>query len=207
MKNKFFSFLIIIFFLLSAKTIISYYLADIAYNKGDLYTAIALNPSEPIYYSQLGLVLSQKSDPKAISYSNIAVSISPANINILKERAQTFFYLSNLDKQYYLNSLSTLEMISKLAPTDPKIPYLIGQFLEAANKQTETIPYYQKAITLKDNYDDAHFALAKIYYAQKQYDLARIELEKTLSIAPQNFEAQSLLSSLPSSDKPVRRSP
>lgn len=202
MKNKFIVAIIIISTIYYLRSIISFYLADIAYNSDNLTSAIALNPTEPIYYSKLGLTLSQKKDPEAISYSNIAISISPANINILKERAQTFFYLGSLDK-----CLATLEMITKLAPTDPKIPWLIGQFLEVGGKSNETIPYYQKAIELKDNYDDAHFALAKIYYAQKQYDLARVELEKTLVIAPQNQQAQSLLSSLPKLDKSSRRSP
>lgn len=200
MKNKFFIFIIIIIYILGIKTIGSYYLADIAYNNDNLYSAIAYNPNEPIYYSKLGLALSQEKNPKAIDYSNIAVSISPFNINILKERAQTLFYLSYLDSTYFTKCIDTLKTITKLAPTDPKIPYLIGQFLEIANKQKETIPYYQKAIELKNNYDDAHFALGKIYYAQKQYKLARIELEKTLSIAPQNEQAQVLLSSLPAAD-------
>jgi len=202
MKNKILTFIVVLSTIYLLRSIVFFYLADIAYNKNDLPSAIALNPTEPIYYSRLGLLLSQQNDPKAISYSNIAASISPANINILKERAQTFFNLSSLDSNYYLNSLDTLEKISKkLAPTDAKIFWTIGQFLQAASKDDEAITFYKKAISLKDNYDDAHFSLAKIYLSQKKYNLARPELEKTLTIAPQNSEAQALLYSLPASDK------
>lgn len=202
MKNKFIVIIIVLSTIYLLKSIISFYLADIAYNNDNLYSAIAYNPTEPIYYSRLALALSQEKKSEAISFSDKAVSISPANINILKERAQMFYFLGSTDK-----CIKTLEFITTLAPTDPKIPYLIGQFLETGGKSSETIPYYKKAIELKDNYDDAHFALAKIYYAQKQYDLARPELEKTLIIAPQNQPAQALLSSLPASDKPAPHSP
>lgn len=201
MKNKILTFIIVLSTIYLLRTIIFFYLADIAFNKDDYLTAISYNPTEPIYYSRFGLLLSQQTDPKAINFSNKAVSISPANINILKERAQTFFNLSSLDTKYYLDSLDTLEKISKLAPTDAKIFWTIGQFLQAASKDDEAITFYKKAIELKDNYDDAHFSLAKIYLSQKKYDLARTELQKTLSIAPTNEEAQSLLSSLPKSDK------
>jgi tetratricopeptide (TPR) repeat protein len=207
MKNKILTFIIILSTIYCLRSIISFYFADIAFNRGDLYTAIHLNPTEPIYYSRLGLLLSQNNDPEAIKYSNKAVSISPANLNILKERAQTFFYLSNLDNKYYFQSLATLETITKLAPSDPKIPWLYGQFLEAAGKKEEAIPFYETAVKLKDNYDDAHFALAQIFYAQKDYKKARIYLEKPLSIAPSNSEAQALLFSLPLSDKPSPKIP
>ncbi len=197
MKNKILTFVVILSTVYLLKSIVSFYCADIAFNRYDYYTAIALNPTEPTYYSQLGLILAQDNNLQAIKYSDKAVSISPANLNILKERAQTFFYFSNIDTKYYLKSLTTLETISRLAPTDPKIPWLIGQFLQAAGKNEEAIPFYQNAVQLKDNYDDAHFALGKIYYAQKKYDLAKKYLEKTISIAPLNSQAQSLLSSLP----------
>lgn len=207
MKNKFIVTIIILSTIYLLRSIIYFYFADIAYNNNNLLSAIAYNPTEPIYHSKLGLALSQENDPTAISHSNIAVSISPFNLNILKDRAQTFFYLSSLDTNNFTKCINTLETIMELAPTDPKIPYLIGQFLEVVDKQNETIPYYKKAIELKDNYDDAHFALGKIYYSQKQYDLAKTELEKTLIIAPQNTEAQALLSSLPANDKLVPDSP
>jgi len=176
------------------KSIIFFYFADIAYAKSDYKTAISLNPYEPIYYSVASLQAAKSNQINlAINYSNKAITISPANINILKERAQMFLYLSTKDPSYFKNSIDTLEFITTLAPTDPKVYYLIGQFLTAANKIDESIPFYQKAIELKSNYDDAYFALAKIFYTQKKYDEAKIELKKTLEIAPQNEIAKSLL--------------
>ncbi|HPD44659.1 MAG TPA: tetratricopeptide repeat protein [Candidatus Woesebacteria bacterium] len=200
MKRKALIFIIILFTICGLRFVIRFYLADIAYNRGDFRSAIALNPTEPIYYSRLGLELAQNNDPKAINYSDRAVSISPANLNILKERAQIFLYLTNLDKENYAKSIATLKTITQLAPTDAKIYWTIGQFLNVAGYSKEAIPFYQQAIILKENYDDAHFALGKIYFSLKQFDQAQLELEKTLKIAPNNSEAKALLCSLPQAD-------
>jgi tetratricopeptide (TPR) repeat protein len=82
---------------------------------------------------------------------------------------------------------------NKLAPTDAKIYFNLGQFLESASLMDDAAIYYQKAIDLKSNYDHAYFALAQIYYNQKQYDLAKTNLEQTLKYAPTNSEAQEML--------------
>jgi tetratricopeptide (TPR) repeat protein len=176
------------------RSIIFFYFADIAYAKNDFKTAISLNPTEPIYYSAASLQAAQNNQPDlAINYSNKAIIISPVNINILKERAQMFLFLSQKDPSNFIKSISTLEIITKLAPTDAKTYNLIGQFLIAGNKVNESIPFFQKAIELKSNYDDAHFALGNIFYTQKKYDQAKTELEATLKIAPNNTEAKLLL--------------
>jgi len=194
MKNKPIFIIILLSTIYILRSIIFFYFADIAYAKNDYQAAISLNPTEPIYYSAASLLAAQNNQVnQAINYSNKAIIISPVNINILKERAQMFLYLSTKDPIYFEKSIATLEIITKLAPTDAKTYYLIGQFLTVANKITESIPFFQKATELKSNYDDAHFALGKIFYAQKKYDQATIELKKTLEIAPNNTVAKSLL--------------
>jgi putative inorganic carbon (hco3(-)) transporter len=176
------------------KSIIFFYFADIAYAKNDYKTAISLNPYEPIYYSNASLQAAQnKQSNLAINYSNKAISISPTNINILKERAQMFLYLSQKDPSNFEKSIATLKIITQLAPTDAKTYYLIGQFLITVDKIEEAIPFLEKAVELKSNYDDAHFSLAQVFVNQKKYDKAKIHLEKTLEIAPQNDTAKSLL--------------
>jgi tetratricopeptide (TPR) repeat protein len=82
---------------------------------------------------------------------------------------------------------------SKLAPTDAKIYFNLGQFLESASLTDDAAIYYQKAVDLKSNYDYAYFALAQIYYHQKKYDLTKTNLEQTLKYAPANTDAQKML--------------
>jgi len=200
------------------KTIL-FYLADTTFSKAENYDSIndyqkalsyiqtshKFNPKEPLYTDKLATVYSkialnsqnQNDIDQAIKYSDLTIQISPANINFWKQRAQTYLYLSGVDSKYFSDSITALSKASLLAPTDAKIYYSIGQFLETANLEKEAIPYYQKAIELKPNYDYSYFALGKIYLDQKETKLAKENLEKTVEYSyPTNAEAENLLKSL-----------
>jgi len=210
--------LIIISFLLTRKTIL-FYLADITYSQAEKFdsknnyltalsyieTSYKFNPKEPVYtdklaniYSKIALSNNKQDDiNQAIKYSDLTIKTSPANINFWKQRAQTFLYLSGVDSKYFSESIAALDKASFLAPTDAKIYYSIGQFLEAASLFKEAIPYYQKAIELKTNYDHAYFALGKIYLSQKEKELAKENFQKVIDYSyPTNIEAQNLLKNL-----------
>ena len=147
-----------------------------------IYSKIALSTGEQKYVDQ------------AINYSDLTVKTSPANINFWKQRAQTYLYLSGIDPKYFSESLTALTNAASLAPTDPKIFYSLGQFLETASLSDQAIPYYQKAIELKSNYDHAYFALGKIYLSKKENKLAKENLQKSVDYSyPTNTNAQELL--------------
>ncbi|MDD2483251.1 MAG: O-antigen ligase family protein [Candidatus Shapirobacteria bacterium] len=216
------TFLFIPIFILSLfltiKTIL-FYLADITFAKAENYDSInnyqnaliyaqtshKFNPKEPLYtdklatiYSKIALNSENQDDvDQAVKYSDLTIQTSPANINFWKQRAQTYLYLSGVDSKYFSESITALTKASLLAPTDAKIYYSIGQFLETANLKKEAIPYYQKAIELKPNYDYTYFALGKIYLDQKETKLAKENLQKTVDYSyPTNTEAEKLLKNL-----------
>jgi O-antigen ligase len=187
---------------------ISFLLADVAYNQSLVSSdrqqysdaqnyinfAIHLNSQEANYYSQASLVAA-KSDQvqNAISYSNQALSLSPADTNLWKERAQVFSLISLKNPQYFAYAIDALEKCSRLAPTDAKVFYLLGEFYEAASQKDLAIKNYQHALDLKSNYDYASFALGKIYFTDKNYAEAKKDFEITLQIAPTNTDAQNYL--------------
>jgi len=209
--------LTIIFTFISIKTIISFYLADIYFasastsNSRQLYTdsynsiqsSLALRPNEPEYLifassvaAKLALASKDNSPTfinRAIELANKATEISPSNTNLWKEKSQTYYYLASFDPKYYLTSINSLITVTKLAPTDAKTFYLIGQFLENAKSIPDAITYYQKAIALKANYDHAYFALGKIYFDQKQYTDAKFNFEQVLKYAPTSTETKDYL--------------
>lgn len=216
-------FLIIPLFIISfifTKKIILFYMADIAYAQAENYDSSndyqkalsfaefshQYNPNEPVYtdklttiYSKLALNSQNQTDiNQTIKYSDLTIKISPANVNFWKQRAQAYLYLSTVDPKYFSESILSLSKANLLAPTDAKIPYSIGQFLETANLTKEAIPYYQKAIELKSNYDYAYFALGKIYLVQKDKKLAKENLQKAVDYSyPTNTEAENLLKKIP----------
>jgi len=211
--------IIIIFTFIFLKNTISFYLADVMYaksssyeDKNDYQDALSLiqlstnlNPNEPIYLDKISDILAklavttkdQKYIDQSISASDQAVNISPANISFWKQRAQNYLYFSTIDSTYYQESINSLLKASKLAPTDAKIFYTIGQFLETASLTDQAIPYYQQAITLKSNYDYAYFALGQIYLAKKDFVKAKENLQKTVDYSyPTNTEAEKLLKTI-----------
>jgi len=198
---------------------INFYIADTFYAKSttfdqnsDYQTAyklisqsLKLRPNEPEYLTQSALLESKLTIitkdtsyiDTAINHINQAIKLSPANINIWKQRSQIFYYLSTIDKQYFQESINSLIQVITLAPTDAKNYFTIGQFLESVNLTDQAIPYYQKATELKSNYDHAYFALGQIYFDQKKYNLAKENLELTLKYNPLSTDAQSILQKIP----------
>lgn len=219
---KIFSLILIIFFFVFFQKVIFYYLADISYSKSEsldnkneyqmayeqIKTSLDYRNNEPIYLgkasylaaklaiiynSQKDKATSEKMIDESLDYSNQAVQISPSSTNAWKERAQIFYFLSTIDIKYFKNAIQSLITATTLAPTDAKNFYMIGKFLQSANYSEEAIPYFEKAVLLKPNYDYALFELGKIYSDQKDFKKAKINFEKVLEIAPTNQDAKDYL--------------
>lgn len=207
-KSKIFYFIFIPLFLFLISKILSFFLADIAYNQSQiaynrgLYdssqkyidTALSLRPKEALYHSQAALNAAKLKDaPRAITHSNLALSLSPVSTNLWKERAQVFSELSQINPDYFSLAIEALKNTVRLAPTDAKSFYLLGKFYEAASKTDLAIDNYKQALTLKANYDHASFALGELYFNQKNYPEAKKYFEITLHLAPNNQEAREYL--------------
>ena len=207
-KSKIFYFIFIPLFLFLISKILSFFLADIAYNQSQiaynrgLYdssqkyinTALSLRPKEALYHSQAALDAAKLKDaPRAITHSNLALSLSPASTNLWKERAQVFSELSQINPDYFSLAIEALKNTVRLAPTDAKSFYLLGKFYEAVSKTDLAIDNYKQALTLKANYDHASFALGELYFNQKNYPEAKKYFDITLQYAPTNSEAKEYL--------------
>jgi tetratricopeptide (TPR) repeat protein len=224
-KSFIFYFIPVSGFLFLVSKVLFFYLADITYAQADSadsaqkYTSAFENislsliyrPNEALYLiksatiaSKLALVAHQQKNDDlanqytktAINQSDKAIRLSPFSTNNLKERAQIYYYLSSLNSEYYLDAIKSLIQVTRLAPTDAKTFYLIGQFYQDMKDVDSAINYYQQAITLKTNYDYAYFALGKIYFDQKKYDLAKTNFTQTLKYAPTNPDAQEYLTKI-----------
>lgn len=196
----------------------TFFVADLAYAKSETkenqnsfsealnFIKISLNfrPNEPVYLIKLGeitakLALTQKSSDYAgqsISATTQALTVSPYSLNLWKQRAQIYYYLSGLDSKYYLDALESLHQAAKLAPTDAKTFYMLGEFYQNIKESDTAITYFLKALSLKPNYDHAAFTLGQIYLNQKKYESAKEMFQLVLSIAPKNQDAIKYLQSL-----------
>lgn len=195
-----------------------FFLADIAYafsktapNPAQshfyLQSAIRLSPHQPLYHSQMSLTLAQlvPSTPadqqsslinQAILHSQTAINTSPVNINFYKTQAEMYYLLATIDPAYLKSAIASLTTAAALAPTDAKIYYLLGLFSQTAGQTSAAVNFFNQAISLKNNYDHAHFALGQIYFNQQQFNLARQHFQTALDINPKNSQAQDYLNQI-----------
>lgn len=195
---------VIVMFLSSIARLSAYFLADVAYHRqslAELKYALNFRPDEPVYLSKYALVLAESSAttkdksqiPHVVKALDTAISISPFNLNLWKERAQGFYFLSLIDSKYYVYTIDALTKATRLAPTDASSFYLLAKFYQNISELESATTNYQKALTLKPNYDHASFALGEIYFQQKKYQESKDMFEKTLSITPNNLQASEYL--------------
>lgn len=217
-KSKFFlPFLVLFFLFLESKTLF-YFLADITYAQAGLYDSLqkypealeqiklsyGYRPNEPNYlikYADISAKLAvvtkdQKYISPAVSTANLATVASPFDVNIWKQKAQVYYYLSAVDSQYYSNAVNSLATAAKLASTDAMTFYLLGTFYHSFGDTDNALKYFQQALALKSNYDHAAFAIAQIYFNQKKYPESKDFFQNTLAITPANTDAKNYLAKI-----------
>jgi len=184
-------FFAMIIFLILTSCLVRYWLADFHYAKGEKYseanlvnqaenhlkTAIKLNPLEPNFYSELGIVQAktaayyiQNDQPEtgqsyvqpAIDNSLRALEISPYHLNLYKNYTQAHYYLAVHDLTLLENAIEALIQAEKLAPTDPKIPFSLAQIYQTLDNNQKAKEYYQQALNLKPNYEKAKAAIEEL---------------------------------------------
>lgn len=162
----------------------------------NLQKASRLFPKEPLYhnelaqtYASLALYFNQQENSQketqqlrelALVETQIATTLSPRNVSFKKNQINTINELSALKTDLLLLTLPLFDDLQILAPTDAKVFYTLALTYEALGERQKAIETLLKTIELKDNYDKARLALARIYRNEGQEQLAREQLEYIL---------------------------
>jgi len=125
----------------------------------------------------------------AIENARRATQISPNNYQNWITLAQVYAALVPDPFRIpgaYDNAKSTYERAMEVAPSSPLIPLLLAR-LEASNGDLEKAgEYANQAISLKQNYAEAHFLLAQIAVTEGNVGSAIPALETTVILSPNN---------------------
>ncbi len=175
----------------------------------NLVQATLLRPKEPLYYDELSLALgslavvsldvgnaTQAVDltQKSLMASDIALSMSPNNVNFWKTRTKIYFSFADIDQKFVHMAKEALEKAQRLSPNDPKISYNLAILDGRLGNNAQAIETLRKTIAMKPNYRDAYYALYVFYKEVKQPELAKTVLEEYLkTVDPNDQEFQSLL--------------
>ena len=160
-----------------------------------LIKAVNLSESEAIFWDELSqssigiaLALYEKDDQKraqefadfAIAESEKAIQLSPANVNLKRNRAILFIKLSVINPNYLINARDTLLSATAQAPTDAKLFYNLGLVYIRTGEIDKAIETLEETIEMKKNYRNARFALALVLIDEGEKKQAMKELEYIL---------------------------
>ncbi len=181
------------------------------YLKGQQYLqkAIDFSRKEAVFHSEIansyaGIALSLnklkgKEDTQpfvelAISESLKATTLSPANVNILRNRAGVFLKLSDIDPKYSGFAKETLIFASEKAPTDAKILYNLALTYVRTGEIDKSINLVEKVVDIKPNYKDARYLYAILLIDAGNTTEARNQINYILeNIDPKDQNSQNLL--------------
>lgn len=192
-----------------------YWYADTLYAKGlranteenyleaqkALANAVTISPNESVFWDELqiadrnlAIALSEnkqeeyakKLAQQAVNESTRAMELSPANVNIKRNRAVMLIKLSGIDPNYLPEALSVLQKAVLQAPTDPKLQYSLAAMYYRLGQLDRAIEEMKKAVEMKKDYKDSRYALGLMYIDAKKPDKAKEQFEYILSTIDPN---------------------
>lgn len=156
-----------------------------------LQNASRLSPAEPLYYDELADLLAQAAleyhlagetaasselAKTAIQNSDYALLLNPRHLDFYKTRARVFFFLMQIDQQYFAQAQQALRAALMLSPTDAQLWYNLGVAQYAAGQFNEAADSFRRAVELKPNYikarselGDLLVELGKVEEGREQY--------------------------------------
>lgn len=153
--------------------------------------AIAINPNEPHYHSNLGTVLqAQGKLDEALGCFERALALKP-------DLAEVHINLGNiLQAQGKLDeAVACQERALALKPDCAEAYFNLGNVRKAQGNLDEAVVCYERAVALKPSLVAAQTNLGSVLYTQGKLDEAVVCLERALELRPNYAEAHSNLGS------------
>lgn len=123
---------------------------------------------------------------EAESAFNSAIALDPKNGDYYKELAKVYYRKGRED---YPQMVAALEKCHANGAGDYLTYYLLGKGYKEGGDNTKAIASFKKSIELKEDNDNAHFALGQIYLSQEKYPTAASEFNRALKLDPKSWRA------------------
>jgi len=180
-----------------------------SYARSVLAKSIDYSKNQPMYWNEIaqattGLALEADTEgdlektndyiEKALVEAEKSITLSPKNVNLIRDKASLFLKLSTIDPVYLLGARQTLEELIILAPTDAKLFYNLGLTQVRTGEPELAIQTLEKTVEMKADYRNARFALGLFYADQGRILEAKEQLEYILKyINPDDLLVQQQL--------------
>lgn len=159
--------------------------------------AISYFPFNPNYHDHLAYIYAQKAlETKDPNYAKLAhqqiilvKSLSPKNVSLIKSGSNIYMDLSEIDANFLIKNVETLQSLITLAPTDPSIYHRMGISLASLSQTDSAIQFLDYAIYLKPNYKNARLLRALLLKQLGKKELALADYEYVFEfISPDDSE-------------------
>ena len=156
------------------------FFSDYRAKKADINSKIAL-----LYYETGDIKTAIGYSDQSTTDIKKAVELSLQNVIVARNRASLETTLSLVNPKLLDQAIVSLNHAQTLAPTDPKIPYHLGNLYFSKKEFTKAIEALTQSVVLKPDYKEARLSLASVYESLGQKDKARKEYQYILDhIAP-----------------------
>ena len=121
----------------------------------------------------------RKNEPKSREYLEKAISLEPANTNLRRQLAVSYFQ----DKDYAKAIPVLVEMV-RSDPANADYIYLLGKSYEQVKAYPQAIAALERAIRIKSDDVEAYATLATVFYAQENWARTAQALSRVIELRP-----------------------
>ncbi|MBP6472321.1 MAG: tetratricopeptide repeat protein [Chloroflexi bacterium] len=113
-------------------------------------------------------------DEAILGYEDILKNIDPANANAQTGLKNTLLTKAEKADQTgdFIQAQAELQRLLQLNPNDANVNLLMAQNMEKQERLAESLPFYEKALTVDENLKPARAGLAWVHYQMGKYDQA-----------------------------------
>ena len=141
--------------------------SDNSSNYRSLKAATELQPFEPTFQAELAASaaslagevddtnLRERLVNEAVTISNRLAASNPNHTFVARQRLQTYYALSQIDKKYLDGLVKAAIRLGEIAPTDASIQYNVAVSYWIAEKNEEALKQINKVLLLKPDYPEA----------------------------------------------------
>lgn len=120
-------------------------------------------------------------DPQDQNFTPTADAFSPHDAALLEEKADTAFEEGN-----YPKAIALLSEAHQKQKDDADILYKLGYFQQQAKENDAALQSYKEALELDKDNEYIHNSIASVYREEGEFASARMYLNNSLEIAPEN---------------------
>jgi tetratricopeptide (TPR) repeat protein len=153
--------------------------------------AASLDPSNPVYYTELGKLLLTTNKDEAKKEFAKALELKPDYADAVLQQSLILEQEGKKDE-----AIKSLENFVRNNPYNTDILFQLGRFYYNNNLTEDAATVFQYVILLSPNHSNAHYALGVIYAAQDNKKLALAEFKKVLELNPGNQDVIDKIKSL-----------